>query len=121
MGFVSNRIGIARSDDPELVEQQLGPLAKFDYPIDDSTLIVQQIRDAHPSPDGKRLASGGYDGSVRLVDESERAVRRLTPEWQTHYAVDDYVEYTWHCPTARLYVARPVLKPWAVRRRPTRA
>ncbi|MFO0998074.1 MAG: amidohydrolase [Alphaproteobacteria bacterium] len=43
--------------------------------------------------------------------ESEARLRRILPEWQTHYAVDDYVEYTWHCPTARLYVARPVLKP----------
>jgi aminobenzoyl-glutamate utilization protein B len=50
-------------------------------------------------------------GKLMTPDESERAVRKLTPEWQTHYAVDDYVEYTWHCPTARLYVARPVLKP----------
>ncbi len=44
-------------------------------------------------------------------EEAERRVRKLTPEWQTHYAVDDYVEYTWHCPTARLYVSRPVMRP----------
>jgi imidazolonepropionase-like amidohydrolase/Tol biopolymer transport system component len=38
------------------IEQQLGPLAKFDYPINDSTLTVTQIRGARPSPDGRRLA-----------------------------------------------------------------
>ena len=43
--------------------------------------------------------------------ESEARVRKLTPEWQTHFGVDDYVEYTWHCPTARLYIARPVMRP----------
>jgi hypothetical protein len=38
------------------VEQELGPLVKFDYPINDSTLTVSQIRGARPSPDGRRLA-----------------------------------------------------------------
>ncbi|MEO7963916.1 MAG: amidohydrolase family protein [Gemmatimonadaceae bacterium] len=44
-----------------LVEQQLGPLAKFDYPIDDSTLVASQIRGARPSPDGKRVAFTALD------------------------------------------------------------
>ncbi|HUQ83118.1 MAG TPA: hypothetical protein VM076_18345, partial [Gemmatimonadaceae bacterium] len=38
------------------VDQQMGPLAKFDYPINDSILTVAQIRGARPSPDGRRLA-----------------------------------------------------------------
>ncbi|MGH6953961.1 MAG: hypothetical protein ACREGL_07255 [Alphaproteobacteria bacterium] len=49
----------------------------------------------------------------RLVPprEAEAAVRRILPGWQRHYAADDYVEYTWHVPTARLYVARAALRP----------
>jgi len=43
------------------VEQQLGALAKFDYPINDSTLTVGQIRGARPSPDGRRLAFTALD------------------------------------------------------------
>lgn len=43
------------------VEQQLGPLAKFEYPINDSTLTVSQIRGARPSPDGRRLAFTALD------------------------------------------------------------
>jgi Tol biopolymer transport system component len=43
------------------VEQQLGPLVKFDYPINDSTLIVSQIRGARPSPDGSRVAFAALD------------------------------------------------------------
>jgi aminobenzoyl-glutamate utilization protein B len=39
----------------------------------------------------------------------ERAVRRFLPEVQEHLTSDDYTEYTWHCPTVRLYIARPVL------------
>ncbi len=37
------------------VDMDLGPLARFDYPIDDSTLVVSQIRGARPSPDGSRV------------------------------------------------------------------
>src|SRR5688572_2051129 len=43
------------------VEQQLGPLAKFDYPINDSILTVSQIRGARPSPDGRRVVFSALD------------------------------------------------------------
>ncbi len=43
------------------VEQDLGPLAKFDYPIDDSTLVVSQIRGARLSPDGTRIVFAALD------------------------------------------------------------
>ncbi|MFQ5984488.1 MAG: amidohydrolase [Alphaproteobacteria bacterium] len=43
--------------------------------------------------------------------ESEALVREALPEWQRNYTSDDYVDYTWHCPTARLYVGRAALKP----------
>ncbi len=43
------------------VRQELGPLVKFDYPIDDSTLTVSQIRGARPSPDGRRLVFTALD------------------------------------------------------------
>ena len=38
------------------VDLELGPRLKFNYPIsDDEDMIVTQIRDAVPSPDGKRM------------------------------------------------------------------
>ncbi len=43
------------------VEQELGPLVKFDYPINDSTLMVSQVRGARPSPDGTRLVFSALD------------------------------------------------------------
>ncbi|HEY5059890.1 MAG TPA: amidohydrolase family protein, partial [Gemmatimonadaceae bacterium] len=43
------------------VDQQLGPLAKFEYPINDSVLTVTQIRGARPSPDGRLLAFTALD------------------------------------------------------------
>jgi aminobenzoyl-glutamate utilization protein B len=49
----------------------------------------------------------------RLIppQEYEAATRALLPAWQQHFTSDDYVEYTWHAPTVRLYTARPHLKP----------
>ena len=47
----------------------------------------------------------------RLVEprEAERRLRELMPAWQRHWTSDDYTEMSWHAPTARFYVARPVL------------
>jgi aminobenzoyl-glutamate utilization protein B len=46
-----------------------------------------------------------------LIDPqaAEAAVRRFLPVTQNHLGSDDYTEYTWHCPTLRLLVARPEL------------
>jgi aminobenzoyl-glutamate utilization protein B len=51
------------------------------------------------------------EATERLVDPqvAETAVRKFLPEVQEHLTSDDYTEYTWHCPTVRLIVARPVL------------
>jgi Tol biopolymer transport system component len=43
------------------VEQEIGPLVRFDYPINDSTLTVSQIRGARPSPDGGRVVFAALD------------------------------------------------------------
>ncbi|MGH2531552.1 MAG: amidohydrolase [Thermomicrobiales bacterium] len=43
--------------------------------------------------------------------EYEAATRTLLPAWQQNFTSDDYVEYTWHAPTVRLYTARPQLRP----------
>ena len=46
---------------------------------------------------------------VHDPEEIERQRRLVLPSGQLHLSSDDYTEYTWHCPTARLYVARPAL------------
>jgi aminobenzoyl-glutamate utilization protein B len=53
------------------------------------------------------------DDNERLMppQEYETRLRRALPEWQTHYTSDDYVDYTWHAPTARLLTMRPQLRP----------
>ena len=52
--------------------------------------------------DNERLAS---------PDEYEAVVRRGLPDWQHHIGADDYVDYTWHAPTVRLFTMRPRLRP----------
>lgn len=43
------------------VDQPLGPLVRFDYPIDDQKLTISQIRGARPSPDGTRVVFSALD------------------------------------------------------------
>ncbi|MBM3600738.1 MAG: amidohydrolase [Alphaproteobacteria bacterium] len=44
-------------------------------------------------------------------EKAEAALRASLPPWQKNYTSDDYVEYTWHAPTVRLYVGRAMLRP----------
>ncbi len=41
--------------------------------------------------------------------EYEEATRSLLPSWQKNFTSDDYVDYTWHAPTVRLFTGRPML------------
>ncbi|MGH7718439.1 MAG: amidohydrolase family protein, partial [Gemmatimonadaceae bacterium] len=59
------------------VDLALGPLVKFEYEINDSTLTVQQIRGARPSPDGRRLAFIALD-KLWLMDLPQGRPRRVT-------------------------------------------
>jgi Tol biopolymer transport system component/imidazolonepropionase-like amidohydrolase len=60
------------------VVQALGPSVRFAYPISDSsTFIIKQIRDAVPSPDGRRLAFVALD-HLYVMDYPNGTPRRLT-------------------------------------------
>jgi aminobenzoyl-glutamate utilization protein B len=41
--------------------------------------------------------------------EAERILRQDLPPSQVNYTSDDYTDMCWHTPTARLYIARPML------------
>jgi aminobenzoyl-glutamate utilization protein B len=53
------------------------------------------------------------EASERLTppQEYEATTREKLPEWQLNFSSDDYVDYTWHAPTVRLYTGRPRLRP----------
>ncbi|MEO1089381.1 MAG: amidohydrolase [Pseudomonadota bacterium] len=58
------------------------------------------------------MAEPFMDEIERLIrpEDGEALLRQSLPAWQQNYTSDDYVEYTWHCPTVRLFVGRPRLK-----------
>jgi hypothetical protein len=59
------------------VEQHLGPEVKFEYPVSDSaTFTVRQIRNAVPSPDGKKLA---FTGSTVCTSWTSASGNAMTP------------------------------------------
>jgi imidazolonepropionase-like amidohydrolase/Tol biopolymer transport system component len=59
------------------VEQQLGPLVKVAVAVNDTSLTVQQIRSARPSPDGKRLVFTALD-RLWVMELPNGKPRRLT-------------------------------------------
>ena len=95
------------------VQQGLGPLALFDYPINDSTLRVSQIRGARPSPGGDQIAFTALDrlwvanlpgasGTQTAGFPVLRDARRLTTATDVEHAPvwspdGDYIAYvTWN-------------------------
>lgn len=52
-----------------------------------------------------------HPGMTTLLtpEDDEARLRAMLPPWQKNSTSDDYTDYTWHCPTARLYVGRPML------------
>ena len=59
------------------VDQLIGDLVRFEYPVNDSVLTVRQVRGARPSPDGKRLAFSALD-HLWLMDLPAGTPKRLT-------------------------------------------
>ncbi|MGE0556430.1 MAG: amidohydrolase, partial [Gemmatimonadales bacterium] len=59
------------------VDQLIGDLVRFEYPVNDSVLTVRQIRGARPSPDGRRLAFTALD-HLWLMDLPSGTPKRLT-------------------------------------------
>lgn len=70
------------------VDVAIGPEVKFQYPVEDTpTIVATQIRDAVPSPDGRRVALSAL-GDLYVMDLPSGTPRRIagTPEGEYHPA-----------------------------------
>jgi aminobenzoyl-glutamate utilization protein B len=47
---------------------------------------------------------------LHAPEETEAAQRGRLPGWQKNYTSDDYVDWTWHAPTARVIIGRCMVK-----------
>jgi len=61
------------------VDQQLGPMVHLPIRVDTGNVLVRQIRNASPSPDGRRLAFSALD-RLYVMDLPNGTPRRLTNE-----------------------------------------
>ncbi|HXH39090.1 MAG TPA: amidohydrolase, partial [Thermoanaerobaculia bacterium] len=61
------------------VEQQLGPLVRFDFRVDTGDITLRQIRDGSASPDGKHLVFSALD-RLYVMDLPGGTPHRLTTE-----------------------------------------
>ena len=85
------------------IDLGLGPLSKFEYQLNDTTLTVQQVRGARPSPDGKRLAFTALDkvwvmdlprGTPRRLTSTARGIGEHSPVWSPDARYIAYVTWT---------------------------
>jgi Tol biopolymer transport system component/imidazolonepropionase-like amidohydrolase len=95
------------------VDQMIAELVRFEYPVNDSTLTVRQIRGARPSPNGKRLVFSALD-RLWTMDLPSGTPKRLTtgedgehaPVWSPDGRYIAYVSWTeeggdiWRVPAA---------------------
>ena len=83
------------------VDQLIGDLVAFEYPVNDTLLTVRQIRGARPSPDGKQLTFSALD-HLWIMDLPAGTPKRLTtsadgehaPVWSPDGQYIAYVSWT---------------------------
>jgi aminobenzoyl-glutamate utilization protein B len=108
-GWVArSRPGLANHALAELTYQNLELAGAPRY----NRQAVQLAREIQQNLGLDPMAAPFLDACEKLItpQAAEKELRRDMPAWQTNWTSDDYVEMSWHTPTVRLYIARPMLK-----------
>ena len=102
------RVGLANHAMAEITYRNL---AETSAPVfgDAAVTFAQEIqKNLDIEPMDAPFVQGMMD--LTTPQDSEAAVRSALPPWQINYTSDDYVDYTWHMPTVRLFIGRPRLR-----------
>jgi len=104
-----NRVGLPNKEMAELAYENLARVG----PPEHGETAKEFGREIQKNLGVESMDDPFNEGVETLVEpeEYERRVRKNLPDWQQHFMSDDYVEYTWHAPTARVYVGRPRMRP----------
>jgi aminobenzoyl-glutamate utilization protein B len=103
-----SRPGLANHALAELVYRNLELAGAPQY----SEAAVKLARDIQRNLGLEPMDQPFLEACEKLISpqDAEQELRRDIPAWQKNWTSDDYVEMSWHTPTVRLYVARPMLK-----------
>ncbi len=103
------RVGLANNTMAEITNRNLeltGP-PEFGSEAEEFARDIQ--RNLGMEPMDKPIMAGLDE--LTPPQEAEAMLRQVLPPWQLNSTSDDYVEYTWHAPTVRLFIGRPKLEP----------
>ncbi|HET7093787.1 MAG TPA: M20/M25/M40 family metallo-hydrolase, partial [Thermomicrobiales bacterium] len=103
------RVGLANNALADLTYRNMELVGAPTY----SDEALAFCRDAQRALGLEPMAQPISDSYLRLTppQEHEAATRALLPSWQVNFTSDDYVDYTWHAPTVRVFTGRPTLRP----------
>lgn len=106
--ITKTRVGLANSAMAELVYRNLELVGPTKYG-EEARKVAREIQ----KNCGVGYIEDPFDERSELLvspQEAEAINRKGLPSWQLNFTSDDYVEYTWHAPHARLYTSRASLK-----------
>lgn len=102
------RVGLANKKISEVVYRNLQAAGPPEFGEDAKTFVreIQRNLDLEPMEDPFTQQCQ----EIAPITAADDAMRSFLPPWVETSGSDDYVEYTWNCPSTRLYTSRAIVK-----------